>query len=420
MKWSWSRLQCWHHCPTAYKLHYVEEQPEPLTDYYRQGSWLHEVIEAYSRHCYAEKAYTDTDWLEARIGLADEQWQKDICRKLQGALWFDWSTTLADEDGIERWFEVPLPNGDLARGRMDMVGYSEYNDTLYITDYKMGFSLPDDRLEVPGQLLVYAWALREQFPTVASIEVRLAFPMSGRDRAWALQPPVEIDWFVDAVEQVKRDTEFPARPSLGNCMRCGYAQAGCPVLRDQQLQCRSQEDAQGLLGQVAAYEGFITQAKTLLKEWADLAGPVSSAGLEASYSETVTLEGDERAIGALIAKHGKDPARYVRTTLLKAKARDLYGELAERGVDPHRYLRLDLGDVVDDLVVPADAGRRIAMLPEAQKLSDALETRVRRHAGTRFGIRAVKRAREEATPTGVVGTGAPAGAEASDDPFAEQ
>lgn len=386
MRWSWSRVRRYMTCPHAYQLRYVKRLTEPMTDYYSQGRFLHETIEAYAKHCYAIERETDVDWLEARRVVAEEPWQRQQLEAIAQFIGFDWTTALVDVSGIERSFDVALPNGDRLIGRTDFAQYSELNDTLYITDYKLGYAVTGGE-EVPGQLLLYAWALLQELPQPETVVVSYSYPCIGRSREWRLQPPVDIEWFLELIEQITRDGIWPARPSLNACSRCGYALEGCEVVKRQELLCRDGVEARLLLAQIAAYKGFIAQATQLLADWCRTQGPLETAGLKAGYARHVRALADEREIAALIAKYGRDPAHFVKPSLLISQARALYGTLTERGVDPHRFMRLDLAKVLKVLGTAEDGQMDNPFVqPDEEELASALRSRIEEVETSRFAI----------------------------------
>jgi len=225
--WSFSRLRTFRDCPQHFKLRYLDKLPEEPVPLFEFGSEMHRAIEEYSLHCY--HAGIARDHKKARMMSQ----RYDDKRMRAAALAFGDNITLRKDlvykegDAIEQEFEVPLPNGDTFRGRIDLVEFYPQFDhgegRWELTDYASGW--PDSNLTMRKrqQLLCYArawydlhggthWKLQESYPESGCPP--LEYLCSSAELTW--------DWVLDWIDRINAETEFEARPSQRNCQACGY------------------------------------------------------------------------------------------------------------------------------------------------------------------------------------------------------
>ena len=238
--WSWSRLSAFRDCPWSYWMHYVQDEIEAVVPIFGAGAEFHRVAEEYARHCLARGVGQDLDWAYARADCYDDADLADAISRFAVQMEFDWAMIARVGEGIERWFEVPLDESgeDILRGRIDLLMFNEVENQIWIWDYKLGRARYD--LEwPPRQLVLYAWAMHQEYPDAWSTLLLILQPLLPPVKQWELQGRPNIDWARQIIERAKaalRQVEngedvskaFPVRPG-NRCTACGYV-LQCPLV----------------------------------------------------------------------------------------------------------------------------------------------------------------------------------------------
>lgn len=246
-EWSYTRLETYRACPRRYKLRYVDAAPPAYTPPYDIGRAFHEFAEAYAKHCFQHGLPSDLEAARELAlrwrGVSDELEQ--LCLNWAGRTEFDWSLVVADGQSVERWVERRLPNGDLFRGRIDLVLYNEADQALWIRDYKTSwYADPVQPPDPPLQLLMYAWLAFGQWPLVETAYLQVEYVRTGFVHEWG---PVAapLDW-VEAhimawIGEINADAEYSPRPGP-HCAMCEYL-PNCDELQEAWPALRTPEDA---------------------------------------------------------------------------------------------------------------------------------------------------------------------------------
>lgn len=226
-KHSHSSLSTFVECPARWKFQYLDKLEAAPVEGFREGTILHKCIEEYAKHCRAAGEDSDLDRMRAIAGRYDDDGIAGALNRFAEWHQYDWSLTVADKDGIERWFDVELP-GDYGRmrGRVDELQFNEAENALWITDFKSRrtASAPN---QCPKQLRLYAWAMLKQFPEVERVVCRFEYIYGGEPREWELEAPVSIKWATAIIDLIRAEMNWEATP--GNaCAFCGYW-GQCPV-----------------------------------------------------------------------------------------------------------------------------------------------------------------------------------------------
>jgi len=231
--WSHSRLRCFGDCPAKFKLRYIDKAPEAPVPMFEDGSELHRCFEEYSLHCYNVGLARD----HAKARMMSQRY--DVKRIREAVLGMADNITLrrdlvyTEGDAIEQKFDVPMPNGDRFRGRIDLVEYDPAFDSgegrWELTDYSGGWPASDGSLRKRTQLLLYATAWNELHPC-RHWKLQECYPESGLPPLEYITSVAELswDWVLDLIEQIDATEEFEARPSQRNCQACGYI-GQCPM-----------------------------------------------------------------------------------------------------------------------------------------------------------------------------------------------
>ncbi len=225
--WSYGRLMAFADCPYSFDLHYNKKTPEAIVPIFGAGAEFHRVAEEYGRHCLAKEVGRDLDWAYARADRYDDSVLATAISNFALEMEFDWSMIAQVGEGIERWFEVPLDAGgeDILRGRVDLLMFNEVDDRLWLWDYKLGQNRYDLQWP-PRQMILYAWAMYQQYEAWGTLLVILQPLMKPAVTQWELEGAPDIEWARQIISEAKAATEFPVRPG-NRCGACGYV-LQCP------------------------------------------------------------------------------------------------------------------------------------------------------------------------------------------------
>jgi RecB family exonuclease len=266
--WSYSRLQSAGECPRRHQWHYHEGHDEPGTEAASRGSRAHALVEDYSRHCLLTQREYDFHYAQDLAAAETDSYLRGILERVTDWLRFDWAQTLGSADeGIERWFELPLSNGDLLRGRIDRLDRNEAEDQAVVWDYKSG-PIWEQPQYLPVQLKLYAWAAT-QITGMSRVLCRLASLGSRRVYEWELEPGDEAlgeAWLVAWAERVKRMEDFPERPGSW-CVWCGRLQECAQGRATAALTVTSPEEAGQVAGDVVVLEAALQGRRQALQRY---------------------------------------------------------------------------------------------------------------------------------------------------------
>ncbi|HOV50541.1 MAG TPA: PD-(D/E)XK nuclease family protein [Candidatus Cryosericum sp.] len=370
-RWSHTRIDTYLRCPEAYRLKYVEGEPQIPTEGMVRGQQYHEAIQRYATHCYRlGKRPVKSDFDKARfIAASYPDLEEEITRVLENILW-DWGSMLPGDTGpVEVLYEAPLPNGDSFCGVIDLLQRYEGgaaddpfsdadNDTLWaIIDWKSGFYQYRDE-QPPMQLLGYAWLVQQRWPDAKNFALSIQ-SLSGRSPdPWRLSG--DMGWVADrilsCVERIYADKDL--RPNMGpHCATCVMA-ASCKHAGTAAMGAL-REDPAAISESVFAADAVRTLGKKTIKAL------VSSTG--------VPLE----------AGDGKVWSWREREVLKPRTVQDFVFACGDAGIEPWQYL----------VITPAQFAKAVADAPEPAKeiLLSVARTCIERD----FGIHAASEGRLE-------------------------
>jgi hypothetical protein len=203
------------------------------------GSGFHRFAEDYAGYCFSERKPMALDRaaeLASRHRATDDDLY-DVCLSWAERTEFNWDLVVADGQSIERWLERELPNGDLFRGRLDMVLYDAAERHIICHDYKTSWRPPEwEPDEPPFQHLCYAWLAFGEWPSESCIARCEYVRQAGEPlHEWELVPP--LDWIgeslVERIAAIDAETERlgtrdPDITPGAHCAWCDYL-VGCPL-----------------------------------------------------------------------------------------------------------------------------------------------------------------------------------------------
>jgi hypothetical protein len=370
-RWSHTRIDAYLRCPEAYRLRYVEGEPQIPTEGMIRGQQYHEAIERYATHCYRlGKRPVKSDFDKARfIAASYPVLEEEVTRALENIIW-DWGSTLPGDTGpVEILYEAPLPNGDSFCGVIDLLQRYEGgaaddpfsdadNETLWaVTDWKSGFYQYRDE-QPPMQLLGYSWLVQQRWPDAQNFALSIQ-SLSGRSPdPWRLSG--DMGWVADrilsCVERIHADKDL--RPNMGpQCATCVMA-ASCKHAGTAAMGAL-REDPGAISESVFAADGAKTRGKKTLKAL------VSSTG--------VPLE----------AGGGKVWSWREREVLKPRNVQDFVFACGDAGIEPWQYL----------VISPSQFAKAVAEAPEPAK--DVLLSVARSVVERDFGVHAATEGRLE-------------------------
>lgn len=331
--WSHSRLQTYARCPRSYRLRYVEGVDTKPTTVLTRGILVHEFAEAYGRHCVTAGLERDWGWAREQAASYPDD-VRELCIAFSEQMAFNADLVVADAEGVERWFEVELPDGlGVFRGRVDLVEYNPQDRALLVTDYKSGWGPRERADQPPPQLLCYAWALtRADFPNVREVTVANHYVRSGQRHSWLLwSDDLRPHWAVSLVRRVLADDEFRPTPSPQACALCDVAHA-CPLVQaDPLVTFTDDAGAQACLEQLVALRARTNELTEALKAWTAEHGEVRAAGMVAGRRPPRSVvEHDGRHIydGEFVLREGVQREQamtaFIAAGLPEQKVRDVF------------------------------------------------------------------------------------------------
>ena len=144
---------------------------------------------------------------------------------------------------------------------MDVV--YQKNNTIKIVDYKTGYSLQTDKL----QLETYAFLISKIFPKIKNIFVEFNFVNFAWQKEWEIKLD-EISRIekkiLFLIEMVENEKKFPAKLS-SHCVNCDYWE-NCEEMKSKKDKTYILESPQALIKEYIRLDKKIAEIKNLLKE----------------------------------------------------------------------------------------------------------------------------------------------------------
>lgn len=234
-RFSRSAIETYRRCPRQYKAKYVDRTPDPSGPAAQVGIALHKAVEDYAEFLFQQHSRSDKEAFRhiCEREFADLPPEQSLDARHVAAEFADSYVMLLDYvHGLEITLDTPLPDGDVATGRLDRLDIV-LEERAVMHDYKTGrYVPPSSEMATDFQNLFYGWLVRENFPQVAEIAVAHLFVRYGAVRDAVLDPS-DIDWVADyaarAAASIKADENWIPKsgtwcsfcPNLFTCVNEG-------------------------------------------------------------------------------------------------------------------------------------------------------------------------------------------------------
>ena len=229
MKWSFSRLNCWHQCKYSWYLQYVKKADSLQNAFAEYGTLMHETLEKYAKNelldfmlpdYFAdnfEKAITYKFPPNKYVDLRQSYYEKGV-KYLENFEGFD---TYKEIVGVEKKVEFKI-------GKYEFIGYIDLlvrdkDGNLQVIDHKSHNLKPRSNrkkatkgdIELDGflrQLYLYSIPLLPEYRQLPSY---LNFNVF-RQNLWIHEPFKKENleeakqWAIDTIEDIKKAETFPA------------------------------------------------------------------------------------------------------------------------------------------------------------------------------------------------------------------
>jgi hypothetical protein len=341
-RWSHTRLGLYDTCPHAYELAYLRGEPQVATEPLDRGAQIHEAIERYALHCWSGgRKPMKTDFEAGRtIAAGYPDVEEDVRRFVEGTVW-EWGALIANEGRpVEVDYSAALPNGDLYRGRIDLLqryddadndpfSDNETGDLWVVTDWKSGVGA-FSREKPPEQLLSYAWLVQQNHREATSFELRI--DCVGWQRSpdpWRVSG--DLSWVADRIvariDRIRQTERFAPRPGF-NCANCLHVHA-CDFRETATVQAFAMGDVAEKAQALAFLDAQVSAAKRALRKHVDKSGPVVwDRNAWAVMPKESTVPASVREVCEAMEKAGIDYWPYVGMTATQlSKAQDANPEL---------------------------------------------------------------------------------------------
>lgn len=311
--YSHTRFNLFESCPRSYKFKYVDKVPETPSRPLLIGRVIHDILAEYTEHLAKNGLQTDVTALPAignkvffdkpaGLEVSDLGEVLRILRAYAQTSIFD-PTTVA---GIEEMMRVDLMDGKVTFWAV-IDRYHILGRRARIVDLKTDWVLRSQTdVANDHQLQIYCWAVAQRFRTIDEFEVTLDFVRHGVQRTAefdrSIIPAIE-ERILAQIGQIEREKKFAPRPGAA-CSWCSYC-AQCPAAQEAnqagEVLISTPEDARVWAGRAAVLEAQLDRIKGVLKNFANVNGPIDANGLQWGFhkSESVGVKSTQEFIDAL-------------------------------------------------------------------------------------------------------------------------
>jgi len=339
---SYSRAGKFQDCPARFKAEVLDKVSAPKTLPLLVGSFMHSVLDSYTKHLVRTGRKSDYDemesifikaWTSPRARAGIPQVLYDECHDLmvrtrEGVVIEDPGRVVGSEIEIALREDLAktawLAKDVFLRMKIDRLELGPEWDAL-VWDYKTGHSI--DALEGNMQLRLYALGVKAILPEVRSMRAALYYPRMGATRECEL---VDGDaekahrWIMgvsDEIERMRASGVWPATP--------GRACADCPVFEDcparklaaSTLPPNNADEAEELLAKYVLVDRERKDLQERLSAWIGANGPVTANGVMALMNPAREYEYPLPGLQRLLEGRGLRWTDYVKadsTALKKA------------------------------------------------------------------------------------------------------
>lgn len=259
MRWSYSRLSCFEHCPYEFYLKYIvkddEEYPPESNFYAEVGSYVHEILAKVfnnelsleDAHGYYIDYYDDNVVSTVRQSTMDKTYEAcSIYFEDSDFNWIDRYDIIGAE--IEIDYQI---NGYDFVGFIDLLVRDKKDNRLVIIDHKSskypfkidGSIYANAKQDFEGykkQMYLYAHAVNDRFGEYPKELIWNHFKDGG---AFATIPfskeeyEQTISWAKDTLAKIESETEYPAKTNYFYCKNLCSFRSSCEYcnMSDQRL-----------------------------------------------------------------------------------------------------------------------------------------------------------------------------------------
>lgn len=254
MRWSYSRVTCYDHCPYAFYLKYIiDNDDEYLAEgnYYAEaGGYVHSILEKIfngelniedASEYYAD--HFDENVLYKTFQSAMDR-NYEACANYFATVDFDW---LKDYEilGVEKEIEISIDKYRFI-GYIDLLLRHKTTKEIYVLDHKSsaypfkkdGKSIlkksEDSFLKYKRQMYLYCMAVNNEYGVYPKWIVWNHF----KDQKFAKIPFIKeefdesIKWFIDTIHRIECDEDFQANIECFYCKQLCEFRASCEYIQD--------------------------------------------------------------------------------------------------------------------------------------------------------------------------------------------
>lgn len=255
MRWSYSRVTCYDHCPYAFYLKYIiDNDDEYLAEgnYYAEvGGYVHSILEKIfngelniedASNYYIEH-FDDNVFYETYQSAMDKTFE--ACADYFASVDFDW---LKDYEilGVEKEVMIDIDDYNFI-GYIDLLLRHKETKEIYILDHKSsaypfkkdGKSIlkksEEDFAKYKRQMYLYCKAVFDEYGEYPKWILWNHF----KDQKIAKIPFVKdeydesISWFIDVIHEIEQDEDFDANVEFFYCKQLCEFRSTCDYIQDE-------------------------------------------------------------------------------------------------------------------------------------------------------------------------------------------
>ena len=256
MRWSYSRVTCYDHCPYSFYLKYIiNDDSQYLAEgnfYAEIGSYVHSILEKIfngeltvdDAPQYYMEHYDDNVFYTTRQSAMDKAYES--CADYFASVDFEW---LKDFEilGVEKEINISI-NGYRFVGYIDLLLRHNETKEIYVVDHKSsaypfkkdGKSVlkksENDFKKYCRQMYLYCKAIQDEYGEYPKWIVWNHF----KDQKIAKIPFIEeeyyeaLQWFIETISRIESDTNFEANVEFFYCTQLCEFRSNCEYINQEE------------------------------------------------------------------------------------------------------------------------------------------------------------------------------------------
>lgn len=313
---SYSKLSLAGDCLGAFKLKYMDKEPELPSILRDRGRLVHEIMAAYVNALKSSMTDQDIPLMEkiARETFKTQHYLPadyftevlEIVREAAVSFPLDWMHVV----GAEKFFTIKF-GPYVYRGLIDVL--IKDGSFARIIDWKTPHRItPQSEVDASLQLRSYGLAMVRKNPEIQKVRCELAHCRQGvsvytdYDRAELEAAEPEIVMLIEKLEATEEWTFTPG----SFCGLCDYP-AICPAMKAAveagEVVIVTEDDAVQMANRLTLLERQIKDSRDLLKEWGVEHGAVVAGDLVYGYNDTIYRTREPKQTARLLTDAGIDP-----------------------------------------------------------------------------------------------------------------